>query len=348
MTRPDGIARRVLPFEKRLEHPFGIASITVDSEPGTLLQIGDSWGEASPSRIYGETVDGTLETLRELAPLLPTDGRDPTDYLDDLAQRIPGQRSALCAIDTALHDLWARAQGQPLWRLLGADPSRLPTSSFTIGIDDIDVMIEKVETVGAKSPILKIKLGRNPDGDCEVMRQIREAAPDKTLRVDANQGWTLSDAKRLAPILADLGVEYIEQPLRRGQLEAARELKRVSPLPIFLDEDSHFASDIPRLAEACHGVNIKLMKTGGLTEALRMIAAARAHGLQVMIGCMVETSVAITAAAQIAPLCDHVDLDGHVLITNDPFEGCGWDQGRLTLSETPGLGLRVIPGSGLG
>jgi L-Ala-D/L-Glu epimerase / N-acetyl-D-glutamate racemase len=326
MTSPDRIAARVLAFEKLLEHPFGVASVTVDSEPASLLQIGDCWGEASPSRIYGETPEGTLETLHRLAPHLPTDGRDPSEFLDDLALRIPEQRSALCAVDTALHDLWARSQGQPLWRLFGADPAQLPTSSFTIGIDELDVMIEKVESVGAKSPILKIKLGRNPDGDCEVMRQIRKAAPDKTLRVDANQGWTLDDAKHLAPILADLGVEYIEQPLRRGDLEAGRELKRVSPLPIYLDEDSHFASDIPRLAEACHGVNIKLMKTGGLAEARRMISSAREHGLQVMIGCMVETSAGITAAAQIAPLCDHVDLDGHVLITNDPFEGCGWDQ----------------------
>jgi len=165
--------------------------------------------------------------------------------------------------------------------------------------------------------------------------------------VDANQGWSLDDAKRLAPILADLDVEYIEQPLRRGSFEDGKRLKELSPLPIFADEDSHLAADIPLLAQVYHGINIKLIKTGGLLEARRMLAAAREHDLQVMVGCMVETSAGITAAAQIAPLCDHVDLDGHVLITNDPFDGCGWDEGRLTLSDQPGMGVTLKGGVSL-
>lgn len=343
MTPADTGDARVFRFEKVLEHPFGIASITTNTEWSVLLHVNGSWGEAAPSRIYGETVDSVLAILEKVLPDIPTDGQKPDDFLDWFEEHYPHNRSAMCAVDSVLHDLWARKEGQPLWKLLGAEPTKMPISSFTIGIDEIDVMLDKVEEAAAKSPVLKIKLGRNPDTDWEVMKEIRAAAPDKTLRVDANQGWTLEDAKRLISKFEELGVEYVEQPLRRGEFDKGAELKAWSPLPIYVDEDCHLASGVPELAKIAHGVNAKLVKTGGIREAVRLVMAAREHGLGTMLGCMVETSNAIGAAAQIAPLFDHIDLDGHVLITNDPFVGPGWDNGRLTLTDQMGLGLTVSP-----
>jgi L-alanine-DL-glutamate epimerase-like enolase superfamily enzyme len=347
LTPADAAQVQIIPFEKTLEHPFGISSSTIATSQSILVRIGDAWGEASSTGNPDESRDDSAAILERWVGEIPTDGRDPGEFLDRFEREEPGKSGAKGAIDMVLHDRWARAQGLPLRKLWSIDPADMPVSSFTIGIDEIDVMLEKIETAGSKSPVLKIKLGRDPDGDAEIMRQIRRAAPNKILRVDANQGWSLHDARRLAPVMADLGVEYIEQPLKRGEIEACKTLKRNCPLPIFLDEDARVAADIPRLADACDGVNIKLMKTGGLREARAMIAAARERGLQLMLGCMIETSVGITAAAQIAPLFDHIDLDGHILISNDPFDGCGWDNGKLTLSDKPGIGVSLKPGQSL-
>jgi L-alanine-DL-glutamate epimerase-like enolase superfamily enzyme len=349
MSHADSGTVRAVEFTKILEHPFGIARITTTTERSVLVEIDGGWGEAAPSRIFGETFAGTLEILRQALADLPPATEDPGPHIDSLAAGPLGKhRSALAAIDMALHDRWGRAVGEPVWRLLGADPAKLPISSFTIGIDETEEMLRKVATVGARSPILKIKLGRHADRDVDIVRRIREAVPDKTLRVDANQGWSLEQARPIVAELAKLdGIDLIEQPLSRRNPEGIREISQLSPIPVYVDENCHTAADIPALARICKGVNVKLMKSGGLREALRIVKTAREHGLGLMLGCMVETSVGISAAAQIAPLFDHIDLDGHVLITNDPFEGCGWDNGRLTLSDAPGLGLRMRPGATL-
>ncbi|NUP88391.1 MAG: dipeptide epimerase [Candidatus Sumerlaeia bacterium] len=348
MSRTDTGRLRIIEFKKILEHPFGVGQSTTAVSRSVLIECEGSWGEAAPSQMYGETIESVMAVLSKPLPGFPDGDEDPGAYLDEAAAGELGRnRSALAALDMLLYDRWARAKGQPLWRLLGVERENLPVSSFTIGIDDIETMLGRIQTAGTRSPVLKIKLGRHPDQDAETMRAIRSAAPDKVLRVDANQGWSLAQAERLIPAMAELGVEFVEQPLPRGAVDEMRRLKDISPLPLYLDEDCHTAGQIPSLASMAHGVNVKLVKSGGIREAVRIVEAARSHGLGLMIGCMVETSAGITAAAHIGPLFDHIDLDGHVLIANDPFEGCGWEGGKLMLGDSPGLGVTLRPGVSL-
>ena len=228
---------------------------------------------------------------------------------------VAGEPAAEAAIDMALRDLAGKRLGAPLWELLGIDPRPTPPTSFTIGLDTPEVVARKVREAG-DFEILKIKLGS--DEDRAVLEAVRDVT-DRPVRVDANEGWTLEEARERLEWLAGMGVELVEQPLPADQLDESRELRRLSPLPIVADESVHRAADIPRLAEAFDGINIKLMKCGGLGEALRMIHVARAHGMKVMLGCMIESSLAVTAAAHLSPLVDWADLDGNLLVTNDPF-----------------------------
>jgi L-alanine-DL-glutamate epimerase-like enolase superfamily enzyme len=249
---------------------------------------------------------------------------------------VPGQASAEAALDMALFDLAGRRLGVPVCELLGLDPSRTPTTSFTIGMDTPDVVVAKVREASAY-PILKVKMGS--DGDREILEAVRDTTR-ATLRVDANEGWTPDDALERLAWLHKLGVEFVEQPLPASMIAETRALRRQSPLPFYADESVHRAADIPALAGAFDGINIKLMKCGGLAEALRMIAVARAHGMKVMLGCMIESSLAITAAAHISPLVDTADLDGHLLIASDPFVGATVEDGRIVLPDGAGLGVR--------
>jgi len=249
---------------------------------------------------------------------------------------VEGQGAAAAAVDMALYDLAGKRLGVPLYELLGIDPGNTPVTSFTIGMDTPEIVEAKVEEA-ADYAVLKVKMGS--DDDRQVLETVRRVT-DRPLRVDANEGWSLEDAVSRLEWLEEMGVELVEQPLPEGELEAMQELRRLSPLPLFADESCHRATDIPRLATAFDGINIKLMKCGGLGEALRMIAVARAHGMQIMLGCMVESSLAITAAAHLSPLVDHADLDGNLLIGNDPFEGVTIEGGRLVLPDAPGLGVR--------
>jgi L-alanine-DL-glutamate epimerase-like enolase superfamily enzyme len=257
---------------------------------------------------------------------------------------IVGQSAAEAAVDIALRDLAAKRLGAPLWQVLGLDPSRCPASSFTIGIDTPEAAVEKVREA-SEFEILKIKLG-GPD-DVAMLEAIRDSTRQR-LRVDVNEGWAgldVDEAAARAAWLEKLGVEMLEQPFPTGQDDAARALRQRIRLPIFADESVHRAADLPRLASTCDGINLKLMKCGGIGEALRMIAVARALGLRTMLGCMVETSLAITAAAQISPLVDEADLDGALLVSNDPYRGATFHGGRIALPEGPGLGVepRVGP-----
>ena len=226
--------------------------------------------------------------------------------------------------------------GQPLWRLWGLDPARAPRSSFTIALDTPERMREKV--IEASSyPILKIKLGT--DRDEEILKAIRDAT-DKPIRVDANAGWTRERAFRMLPVLRDFGVEFVEQPLPPRDLEGIAALRRQGVLPVIVDESCVVATDVPRVAGAADGINIKLAKCGSLREALRMVAAARAQGMLVMVGCMIESSLGITAAAHFTPLLDAADLDGAALTVNDPFRGATIEGGQICLPTEPGLGVR--------
>lgn len=246
--------------------------------------------------------------------------------------------AAKAAIDIALHDLIGQMLGQPLWRLWGLSPERCTYTTYTIGIDTPEVVREKTREVEGRFGRLKVKVG--VPGDRELIQAIRSVS-SLPLTVDANQGWTDKEhALREIEWLQTQGVIMVEQPLPKDDLEGLRWLTESSPLPIILDESVQGPADVLRLQGCCHGINIKLMKCGGLAEARKMIDIARLQGMQVMLGCMTETTCAVTAAAQLAPFADYLDLDGNLLIANDPFRG-GMQvvEGKVTLQQEPGLGI---------
>lgn len=334
---------QTIPFQLQLKNPFGISRSTRTTSEIVLVRIDGGWGEATPVKFYNEDSDTVLRALDQIAALDVGD----LDYLEDVSDvinaAVSGNQSAKAAVDIALHDRLAKKLDVPVYKLFGRTPERKMVTSFTIGIDSEEEMLRKVDEARDYA-ILKIKLGRDVDFDINVMRAIRKAAGDKTLRVDANGGWSLDDARRALPAMADLGVEYVEQPLYKGKLDELRELHKGAPVPIFVDEDSVINADIPKLAGAVDGINIKLMKSGGLVEARRMVATARAFDFQVMLGCMLESGCAIAAAAHLAPFCDNLDLDGNLLVSNDPFVGVKTDaDGTLHLPDTPGLGIELKP-----
>jgi L-alanine-DL-glutamate epimerase-like enolase superfamily enzyme len=322
-------------------HPFGIARGTESAYGVVWVRLSDEdgaegWGEADPSSYYGETAGTVVAALGRIAPLL--EDADPFDMEgieERLAAALPGNAAARCAVSAALHDLAGKRLGVPLWKLWGLDPARAPLSSFTIGIDRYEVMQEKIREA-AGYPILKIKVGT---GDDEALLKAVRAVTDKPLRVDANCGWDAKQCLRHLPLLREYGVELIEQPLPPDDIEGLALVRSSSSIPVIADESCIVASDIPRLAGAVDGINIKLAKCGSLREALRMIAVARAHGMVVMVGCMIETSLGITAAAHFTPLLDVVDLDGAALLKHDPFAGATIAGGRIGLPTAPGLGV---------
>jgi L-alanine-DL-glutamate epimerase-like enolase superfamily enzyme len=329
----------------RTRHPFIIARggsseyrvvrVTVTTDDGAT-----GWGEAAPSKYYGETADTVVSVLPALAAVIEdADGWSLEALEHHLARAIRFNGSARAAVSAALHDLAGKRLGVPLHRLWGLDPAASPPSSFTIGIaPDEDTLRARVAEA-ASYPVLKIKLGT--DWDERIVRIVREAVPRTVLRVDANAAWTPKRALAMIPILAELGVEFVEQPLPAHDLEGMRFVRERSTLPIIADESCLVATDIPVLAGVVDGINIKLAKCGGLREALRMIATARAHGMTVMCGCMVESSLGITAAAQLAPLLDCADLDGAALVSNDPYVGATIDGGVVILPQGAGLGVEL-------
>ncbi len=254
---------------------------------------------------------------------------------------------ALAALDVALWDRFGKLCGQPLWRLFGLPRKSVPTS-ITAGINPPAVVHEQTTEMLRRTGCrhLKIKLGNKAglEADQDSFAAAAEAARPfgVGLRVDANGGWDLAGAKRMLPWLATRGVAYVEQPLPQGAEDQLPELFRSRPLPIFVDESCNLAADVPALADRVDGINLKLMKTGGLTEALRLVAVARAHGLQTMIGCMGESSVAISAGAAIGALFDHIDLDSHLNLRQDPAAGAALVDGVVLPSETPGHGARLV------
>jgi L-alanine-DL-glutamate epimerase-like enolase superfamily enzyme len=295
-------------------------------------------GEAAPGARYGESPDTVLRALDRIEPLLdgPPEAIDAT--LDRIEAALPGDPAARAAVDIALHDRLGRARGAPLHRLFGADPGRMPPTSLSIGIDTPAAMAERAREAAASGfRVLKVKV--SGDDARDIIAAVR-AATERPLMVDANEAWT--DPERAAATLRWMegrGVLLVEQPLPAADREGARALKRRAAIPLFADEAALAASDLDGLREAYDGVNVKVQKAGGLRAARRMIARARALGLGVMIGCMIETSIGITAAAHLAPLADHVDLDGNLLLAEDPFRGAVVRDGRLVLPETPGLGV---------
>ncbi len=321
-------------------HAFTIARATTSVKETVRVEIEHDgivgMGEAVPSSYYGQSVDSVERTLPRLADLL---GDDPFQFEPILARCVHdcgGQRAAIAGVDGALHDWVGKRLGVPVWRWLGLDASAVPTTSFTIGIDEPDV-IEAKTAEAAEFPILKVKVGTERDE--AILKAIRRVAPDKIIRVDANCGWTAASAVEHIHRLRRFDLEFIEQPIAPGDPSALRSIREASPVPIVADESSVHPADILPLNGCVDGINIKLSKCGGIRLALRMIHLARACGLKIMLGCMLESSLGIAQAAQLAPLVDWIDLDGHLLISNDPFEGIGGERGRLTLTDRPGLGV---------
>jgi L-Ala-D/L-Glu epimerase len=328
-------------LELRTRHPFIIARGGQSDYRTVMVRLKDGegnegWGEAAPTRFYGETTETVLAALAAYGTQLPEDPFDLEEAerrWEQLLRRNPAARSAL---SSALHDLVGKRLGVPLYRLWGLDPAKAPRSTFTIGLDVPDKMRAKVREA-EQYPILKIKLGT--DRDVEILRTIRDAT-DREIRVDANCGWTLKQTVRMLPVLEEFGVTVLEQPLAPEQLDGLAEIRRRADIPLIADESCETAADIPRLVGKVDGINIKLAKCGSLREAIRMIAIARAHGMTVMVGCMIESSIGITAAAHFTPLVDIVDLDGAALLADDPFAGATIDGGQVSLPAGPGLGVR--------
>ena len=313
-------------------------------------------GEAAPTPYYNQSLDSVEDTLEQAAKMLAGAARDPKaaelqhlefieSIIDDLLARFDNQRAAVAAVDQALHDWLGRRQGIPVWQLLGLDPSQTPPTSMTIGLDTPNVVERKVRQA-AEFDILKIKVG-TPD-DVQTLTAVRRAAGRKRIRVDANGGWPADEAAQRIAKLLPFDLELIEQPIpaesgdRKGvNLRQLRESLPDPHPPIIADEDCVRPADLTQLAGAVDGVNIKLAKCGGMVEARRMIHRARELGLAVMIGCMVETSVGIAAAAHLASLADYTDLDGHLLLADDPFAGLELESGVVRPGATPGLGVQA-------
>jgi L-alanine-DL-glutamate epimerase-like enolase superfamily enzyme len=325
-----------------LAETFVIARSAQDTADVVFVEIEHGgvtgYGEATPIERYGQSADSALAYIEANAEAL---GDDPW-ALEAIEAALPDeQRAARAALDAALHDLQGKLVGEPVWRLLGLRRAGPPTS-WTVWLGDPDDMARRAEPAAARFRRLKLKLGGGDGLDVERVRAVR-GVTDLPLMVDVNEWWSLDEALEALPQLAELGVEYCEQPLPAGDPGGAM-LKERSPLPVFVDEDCHVAADVPSCAERAHGVNIKLAKSGGIREAIRIAHVARALGLGVMLGCMNESGLAVAAGAQVASLCDHVDLDGNLLLREDPWPGVELVDGVQLPSDNPGLGVReAIP-----
>ncbi len=329
------------PYELELQHTFTVASYSRNSTPGVQVRIDydglTGYGEASMPPYLGQTVDSVTSFLQKVNLSQfpdPLKMEDILTYVDSLS---PGDTAAKAAVDIAMHDLVGKIIGQPWYKIWGYDPAKAPSTTFTIGIDTPDVVREKTLECADRFNILKVKVGL--DNDEEMIKTIREVT-DLPLAVDANQGWTDRN-KALDEIfwLHENGVVMVEQPMAVDRLDDIAWITERSPVPIFADESVQRVIDIPRLAGAFSGINIKLMKCTGMREAHKMVDVTRALGLKVMLGCMTETSCAVSAAAQLSPAVDFADLDGNLLISNDLFRGVQVADGRLSLPDLPGIGI---------
>ena len=312
-----------------------IVSLSVDGRTG--------YGEATANKYYNATIPELTESIESQRSLLESFSFDHPDRLIDtllpeLAKGLPGQSFALCALDLAAHDLWGKLRGEPVHRLWGLDPDDAPTSNYTIGIDTIPKMVEKMQEV-AEWPLLKIKLGT--DEDLEIVRELRRHS-QAMFRVDANCGWSAEQTIEYSPELKELGVEFIEQPLPAEDIAGAEQVFQGSALPVIADESCVSEADVARCVGRFHGINIKLVKCGGLAPATRMVAEARKKGLKVMAGCMTESTVGISALGQLAPMLDYVDMDGAALLAEDIASGVIVQAGKACYPDRPGNGVQLL------
>jgi L-alanine-DL-glutamate epimerase-like enolase superfamily enzyme len=334
--------------ELPLAESFTISRGTQETAENVVVRIEDDGGmvgvgAAAPSSHYGETPETVEAVLPELLAVVERVG-DPHALAETnrrMREAVRANGAARAAVDVALHDLAAKRLGVPLYRLLGLDPSTAPPTSFTLGIDEPDRMREKAASaVEAGYGVLKVKVGT--DDDEAVVAAVRDAAPEATIRVDANEAWTPREAVRNSEWLAEQGVEFVEQPVPAEDREGLKFVHERSALPIAADESCVTLPDVAAVADRTDIVNVKLMKCGGPREAVRMLHAARAHGLETMLGCMIETNAAIAAGYHLAPLLDYADLDGSLLLADDPFEGVPTEGGEFDLAslDRSGTGAR--------
>ena len=331
-------------FALPLRHPFTISRGTVEVQDTVVVQLHEGgcfgYGEATTNPYYGATVESLMRRIAAAAPLLRGVAADDLDaVLAAIGSALGDDTFARCALDMAAHDLWAKRQDRPLHRLWGLDPDAGPASNYTIGIDTPERMVRKLAEV-PEWPIYKIKLGT--DRDLEIIRELRRHT-DKPFRVDANCGWSVKQAIDFSGPLADLGVEFIEQPLA-AEDPGMEEVRRHSALPVFADESCGVEADVDACAGRFHGINIKLVKCGGLAPARRMIARARELGLDVMCGCMTESTVGISALAQIVPQLDFVDMDGAALLASDIASGVVVEGGLRRYPDRAGTGVELLDG----
>ncbi len=329
------------PYELQLRHTFTVASYSRKTTPGVLVEIDydglKGYGEASMPPYLGQSVASVTSFLSKVDLGRFSDPFMLEDILAWVDSLSVGDTAAKAAVDIALHDLVGKLLGAPWYRIWGLDPAKCPATSFTIGIDTPPVVREKTRECEGLYKVLKVKVGL--DNDKEMINTIREIT-DLPLVVDANQGWK-DRQKALDEIfwLHEQGVRMVEQPMAKERVDDNAWITERSPIPVFADEALQRLADLPALKGVYHGANIKLMKCTGMREAWKMASYARASGMKVMLGCMTETSCAVSAAAQLSPLADFADLDGNLLISNDPFEGMKVVEGMITLPDRPGIGI---------
>jgi L-Ala-D/L-Glu epimerase len=327
-------------IDLKLTVPFRISSGVQYVASNAVVQINHKeytgYGEAAPFEYYGENQESVLACIARFAGDLGTDPFAVEDIMSRLDKIIRLNPAAKAAVDMALYDLVGKMLGVPVYKLLGLNPAHAALTSFTLGIDSPKEMAKKA-LLAADYPILKVKVGTK--NDIAMLEAIREVSL-ATIRVDANAGWTPKEAIKTINALAPYNIEFVEQPISPRDLAGLKLVRENVPVPIIADESCVTVEDIPGVAGCVDGINIKLMKCGGLRQALKMIHVARAHNLRVMIGCMIESSLAITAAAHLTPLVDYADLDGNLLIDNDPYGGVVVEHGKLVLPDEPGLGVK--------
>lgn len=331
----------VKPIELKLTTPFRISRGVEYTASNMVIQVTHNeftgYGEAAPSSYYGETT----ETIQACFTLLADHLGDDPFLIDDLHHRLDSiirlNPSVKAAIDMAFYDLMGKMLDVPLYKLLGLNPEHTPYTSFTIGIDSPQEMAKKA-LLAKDYSILKIKVGTKYDLD--IIKAIRDVST-AVIRVDANTGWTPKEAIKNISAFEPYNIEFVEQPVPAHDFAGLKLIRDNVPLPIIADESCMTIDDIPRLSECVDGVNFKLMKNGGIRNVFKMIQVARAHHLRVMIGCIIESSLAITTAAHLTPLVDYADLDGNLLIDNDPYEGVRVEHGKLVLPDRPGLGVKA-------
>lgn len=335
---------RIHPLKLNLANSFTIAHGTYHSREAVVVELVEDgvsgFGEATVISYYGKTLDTFIHTLEDIRPTLEQNTfTNPAEFYQLLATLLKEQPFLRCALDVAAHDLWAKRLGIPLYRALGLSNQQLPLSNFTLGINSLPEMVAQIKELDL--PIYKIKLGT--DEDIAIIQALREET-DAIFRLDANEAWTVEETLANAATFKELGVEFIEQPLPRTDWKGMKKLFKESALPLVADESCQTLADVQKCNQHFHGINIKLMKCGGITPALQMVQKARKLGMKVMLGCMTESSIGISAIAHLASLMDYVDMDGAMLLKEDPAMGAYLENGKIFFSEGYGLGARLKAG----